>query len=60
MAAGLLFVFDVSRSLLSASDGFLLQMLPTTLIPRNDLLSERNLYLASIGILLVSVLLGSG
>ena len=30
-----------------------LQLLPTSLIPRNDLLSERNLYLASIGILLV-------
>jgi len=31
---------------------FVLQMLPTTIIPRNDLLSERNLYLASIGVLL--------
>ena len=39
---------------------FVLQMLPTTVIPRNDLLSERNLYLASIGILLVVVVLGSG
>ena len=36
-----------------------LQMLPTTVIPRNDLLSERNLYLASIGILLAVVVLGS-
>lgn len=34
---------------------FVLQILPTTLIPRNDLLSERNLYLASIGILLAAV-----
>lgn len=34
---------------------FVLQMLPTTIIPRNDLLSERNLYLASIGILLAAV-----
>jgi hypothetical protein len=39
---------------------FVLQMIPTTVIPRNDLLSERNLYLASIGILLVVVALGSG
>jgi len=38
---------------------FVLQMLPTTIIPRNDLLSERNLYLASIGILLAVVVLGS-
>ena len=38
---------------------FVLQMLPTTLIPRNDLLSERNLYLASIGFLLMMVFLGS-
>ena len=35
------------------------QLLPTNLIPRNDLLSERNLYLASIGVLLVLVFLGS-
>ena len=34
---------------------FFVQLLPTSLIPRNDLLSERNLYLASIGILLVVV-----
>ena len=39
---------------------FVLQMLPTTIIPRNDLLSERNLYLASIGILLVAVVFSSG
>jgi hypothetical protein len=38
---------------------FFLQLLPTSLIPRNDLLSERNLYLASIGILLAVVVLGS-
>jgi hypothetical protein len=38
---------------------FVLQMLPTTVIPRNDLLSERNLYLASMGFLLVVVLIGS-
>ncbi|NOT22806.1 MAG: tetratricopeptide repeat protein [Nitrospiraceae bacterium] len=38
---------------------FILQMLPTTVIPRNDLLSERNLYLASIGVLLVTVVLCS-
>ena len=38
---------------------FVLQMLPTTVIPRNDLLSERNLYLASIGFLLMMVFLGS-
>ena len=38
---------------------FFLQLLPTSLIPRNDLLSERNLYLASIGILLAVIVLGS-
>ena len=38
---------------------FLLQLLPTWLIPRNDLLSERNLYLASFGILLAAVSLAS-
>lgn len=38
---------------------FVLQLLPTGLIPRNDLLSERNLYLASFGILLAASALGS-
>lgn len=38
---------------------FVLQILPTSIIPRNDLLSERNLYLASIGILLAAVILAS-
>ena len=38
---------------------FFVQLLPTSLIPRNDLLSERNLYLASIGVVLVLVFLGS-
>lgn len=38
---------------------FILQLLPTGLIPRNDLLSERNLYLASFGILLAAITLGS-
>jgi tetratricopeptide (TPR) repeat protein len=38
---------------------FFIQMLPTSVIPRNDLLSERNLYLASIGFLLAMVALGS-
>ncbi len=38
---------------------FFLQLLPTSLIPRNDLLSERNLYLASIGFLLALVVLGT-
>lgn len=38
---------------------FFVQLLPTSLIPRNDLLSERNLYLASIGVLLVLAFLGS-
>jgi hypothetical protein len=38
---------------------FIVQTLPTSLIPRNDLLSERNLYLASIGLLLIVVFLGS-
>ena len=36
---------------------FLLQLLPTSLIPRADLFSERNLYLASIGLLLALVVL---
>jgi hypothetical protein len=38
---------------------FFVQLLPTSLIPRIDLLSERNLYLASIGILLAVVVIGS-
>ncbi|HLZ35091.1 MAG TPA: tetratricopeptide repeat protein, partial [Nitrospira sp.] len=38
---------------------FFLQLLPTSLIPRNDLLSERNLYLPSIGLLLAVVMFGS-
>lgn len=38
---------------------FFIQLLPTALIPRNDLLSERNLYLASFGLLLAIVVLGS-
>lgn len=38
---------------------FLVQLLPTSAIPRNDLLSERNLYLASIGVLLAFVVLAS-
>ena len=38
---------------------FVLQLLPTSVIPRNDLLSERNLYLAAMGLLLVVVVVGS-
>jgi protein O-mannosyl-transferase len=38
---------------------FFVQLLPTSLIPRNDLLSERNLYLASMGLLLVVAVAGS-
>ena len=38
---------------------FFIQLLPTSLIPRADLFSERNLYLASIGLVLVIVVLGS-
>lgn len=38
---------------------FFLQLLPTSLIPRNDLLSERNLYLPAIGLLLAVVAFGS-
>lgn len=37
---------------------FFIQILPTSLIPRVDLLSERNLYLASIGLILAFVVLG--
>jgi protein O-mannosyl-transferase len=36
---------------------FFVQLLPTSLIPRNDLLSERNLYLPAIGFLLAIVAL---
>ena len=36
---------------------FFIQFLPTCLIPRNDLLSERNLYLPAIGLLLAIVAL---
>jgi tetratricopeptide (TPR) repeat protein len=38
---------------------FSIQLLPTFLIPRNDLLSERNLYLPAIGFLLAIVALGA-
>ncbi len=38
---------------------FFIQLLPNILIPRNDLLSERNLYLPSIGLFLAIVALGS-
>jgi tetratricopeptide (TPR) repeat protein len=38
---------------------FFIQILPTALIPRNDLLSERNLYLASVGLMLAIVMLGT-
>lgn len=38
---------------------FFIQLLPVSLIPRADLLSERNLYLASVGLFLAVVLLGS-
>ena len=37
---------------------FFIQLLPTSLIPRNDLFSERNLYLATVGLLLALVALG--
>jgi hypothetical protein len=38
---------------------FFIQLLPISLIPRNDLLSERNLYLPSIGLFLAIAALGS-
>jgi protein O-mannosyl-transferase len=38
---------------------FFVQLLPTSVIPRVDLLSERNLYLASFGLVLAIVVLGS-
>jgi protein O-mannosyl-transferase len=38
---------------------FFIQLLPTSLIPRNDVLSERNLYLPAVGLLLAIVALGS-
>lgn len=34
---------------------FFIQLLPTSMVPRNDLLSERNLYLPAIGFLLACV-----
>jgi hypothetical protein len=37
---------------------FFIQCLPTAVIPRADLLSERNLYLASIGLILATVVCG--
>jgi len=37
---------------------FFIQLLPISLIPRNDLLSERNLYLPSLGIMLMTVAVG--
>lgn len=37
---------------------FFIHLLPTNVIPRNDLLSERNLYLPSIGLVLAIVTLG--
>jgi tetratricopeptide (TPR) repeat protein len=44
--------------LLSFGLGWLfIQLLPTSLIPRADLLSERNLYLASIGLILAVVVM---
>ena len=38
---------------------FFIQLLPVSLIPRNDLLSERNLYLPAIGLLVAIVALAS-
>ena len=38
---------------------FFLQLLPTSLIPRNDVLSERNLYLPSLGLLIALLSLGA-
>ena len=38
---------------------FFVQLLPTSVIPRADLLSERNLYLASMGLLLAILVLGA-
>ena len=54
------FFFARRLPLLSFGIGwFFMQLLPTSLIPRNDLLSERNLYLASIGLLIAVAVLGS-
>jgi tetratricopeptide (TPR) repeat protein len=38
---------------------YFIQLLPTSLIPRNDLLSERNLYLPAIGLQLAVIAFGS-
>lgn len=59
VAAG---IFSSARRLPLVAFGlswFFLQLLPTSLIPRNDFLSERNLYLPAIGLLLAMVALGS-
>jgi tetratricopeptide (TPR) repeat protein len=50
----------LARRLPLASFGlawFFIQLVPTSVIPRNDLLSERNLYLPAIGLLLAIVVL---
>ena len=52
----------LARRLPLASFGlawFFIQLLPTSVIPRNDLLSERNLYLPVIGLLVANVALAS-
>jgi tetratricopeptide (TPR) repeat protein len=52
--------FLLARRLPLASFGlawFFIQLVPTSVIPRNDLLSERNLYLPAIGLLLAIVVL---
>jgi tetratricopeptide (TPR) repeat protein len=65
----LLLLFGIAAAALSAMrrfplaafgmGWFFVQLLPTSLIPRNDLLSERNLYLASFGLMLALVVLCS-
>lgn len=63
LAALLLAAVATARRLPLVSFGlgwFFLQLLPThSVIPRLDLLSERNLYLASIGLILPAVILGT-
>ena len=69
LSLDLLLIFGAATSALLASrryplvafgvGWFFIQLLPTSLIPRNDLLSERNLYLPSIGLLLALVVLSS-
>lgn len=59
IAAGLLLSRRRFRLVAFGMGWCFVQLIPTGLIPRNDLLSERNLYLPSIGLLVAVVTLSS-